>query len=268
MARCGCLGTGCTCVVTGDGEVTVTGDGSSGNPYVIHAPASGGNLVLDDGDSIVFGTVSGSDIGTDPLQKIGFYGATPIVQQTVTGTPHDNDLLARLELLGLIVDNTVPENLLNTNTATIETDSFPYNSFTNATGSRVTTIFKSGVASLQLNGSGAGAMDAHANRGPVTVKGGKTYSFLASVRANTTARTSYISVNWFDTAGGFVSNSLTAGVADSNAVWTNIVLTAVAPPNAYSAQIGVQFDAVILNEKHFADELGVFAGTVATWVAP
>lgn len=268
MGRCGCLGTGCNCVVQGDGSITVTGDGSSGNPYVVHAPAAGGNLVLADGDNIVFGTVSGSEIATSPSQKIGFYGATPIVQQTITGTPHDNDLLARLALLGLIVNNTVPENLLNTNTATIETDAFPFNVFTNATGSRVTTTFKSGVASLQLNGSGAGAMDTHANRGPVVVKGGKTYSFLASVRANTTARTSYVSVNWFDSAGGFISNSLTAGVADNNAAWTNIVLTAVAPANAYSTQIGVQFDAVILNEKHFVDELGVFAGTVVTWVAP
>jgi hypothetical protein len=40
---------------------------------------------LVDGYPLAFGTVSGSNIGTGPLQKIGFYGATPIVRPT--GTP-------------------------------------------------------------------------------------------------------------------------------------------------------------------------------------
>lgn len=150
-------------------------------------------------------------------------------------------------------------NLLNLNTATIETDAFPFGATTNATVSRVTSIFKSGVASLQLNGAGSGAMDCHASRGPIlNIRGGISYAFTASVRADTTARTSYLSINWFDTAGGYVTTDLSVGVSDSNAAWTDLVYTVVAPANAYTAQIGVQFDSVVLNEKHYADEFGCF----------
>lgn len=163
-------------------------------------------------------------------------------------------------------------NLLNYNTATIETDAFPWGATINASVSRVTSIFKSGVASLQLNGSGSGAMDTHANLGPIfEIRGGRTYTFLASVRADTTARTSYISVNWFDSNRGYITTTITAGITDSNAAWTDIVHIVPAPANAYEAQIGVQFDSVVLNEKHFVDELGAFYSThtpPATWVEP
>ena len=39
-----------------------------------------GNVTLADGDNIVAGTATGSQIGTATTQKFGFYGATPIVQ--------------------------------------------------------------------------------------------------------------------------------------------------------------------------------------------
>jgi len=41
MARCGCSDA-CTCSVTGTGGITVTGDGSTGNPYVIDGTGAGG----------------------------------------------------------------------------------------------------------------------------------------------------------------------------------------------------------------------------------
>lgn len=42
MARCGCSGTSCSCVVVGDGGITVTGSGSSANPYVVSGGGSFG----------------------------------------------------------------------------------------------------------------------------------------------------------------------------------------------------------------------------------
>jgi hypothetical protein len=38
MARCGCAGTTCTCVVEGSGSVVVTGGGSEANPFVVNGP--------------------------------------------------------------------------------------------------------------------------------------------------------------------------------------------------------------------------------------
>jgi hypothetical protein len=49
MARCGCSGTSCSCVVTGAGGVTVTGSGSEANPYVV---TGGGALEVVDGTTV------------------------------------------------------------------------------------------------------------------------------------------------------------------------------------------------------------------------
>lgn len=39
-----------------------------------------GNWTFADGKNLAFGTSTGSQIGTAAAQKLGFYGATPIVQ--------------------------------------------------------------------------------------------------------------------------------------------------------------------------------------------
>ena len=38
MARCGCAGSTCTCVIEGSGSVTVSGGGSEANPFVVAGP--------------------------------------------------------------------------------------------------------------------------------------------------------------------------------------------------------------------------------------
>jgi hypothetical protein len=64
-----------------------------------------------DGYPLAFGTTSGSNIGTGPLQKMGFYGAVPIVRPVSTPAAATdpattmalvNDLRAKLIALGLI----------------------------------------------------------------------------------------------------------------------------------------------------------------------
>lgn len=49
MARCGCSGTSCSCVIEGAGGVTVTGSGSVSNPYIV---TGGGALTVVDGASV------------------------------------------------------------------------------------------------------------------------------------------------------------------------------------------------------------------------
>jgi hypothetical protein len=45
-----------------------------------------GGLTIADAGNIVFNTTTGSKIGTATGQKIGFYNATPVIQQATTGT--------------------------------------------------------------------------------------------------------------------------------------------------------------------------------------
>lgn len=62
MARCGCAGTSCSCVIRGSGPITVTGAGSVNNPYTI----GGGGILLVNDSSTVDMVLTGSGSTTEP----------------------------------------------------------------------------------------------------------------------------------------------------------------------------------------------------------
>jgi hypothetical protein len=68
------------------------------------------NLTVTDTVNFVFSGTTGSKLGTATSQKIGFWNATPVVQQTVTGDRFGSAVLqsalAALAAEGLIVDST------------------------------------------------------------------------------------------------------------------------------------------------------------------
>jgi hypothetical protein len=69
-----------------------------------------GGLTIADANDIAVGTTTGTKIGTGTTQKLGFFNATPVVQQAAVADATDaastqarlNDLLGRLRTLGLI----------------------------------------------------------------------------------------------------------------------------------------------------------------------
>lgn len=69
---------------------------------------SGGTF--EEGANMTFGTGTGTKIGTSSSEKIGFWGATPVIRQTVTGSRGGNaalaSLLTKLATEGLILDST------------------------------------------------------------------------------------------------------------------------------------------------------------------
>lgn len=68
---------------------------------------SAGGLTLADGKNLVFGTTTGTQIGTSSTQKLGFFGVTPVSQPTITGTTLQeqiDSLVSALENLGLVND--------------------------------------------------------------------------------------------------------------------------------------------------------------------
>ena len=100
-------------------DVSVTpGAGNTGYPLIWNNTSGkfelGESLTLANDASttpaIVAGTNNGLKIGTSTLQKLGFFNATPVVQQAAVANATDaastqarlNDLLARLRNLGLI----------------------------------------------------------------------------------------------------------------------------------------------------------------------
>lgn len=99
--------------VTSAGAVNMRGqqisvNDSSGNAQILLQPGTG--ITFTDARNIVFGTTTGTKIGTGVTQKMGFWNATPVVQPTVTGSRTSGaaltSLLTTLATLGLIVDST------------------------------------------------------------------------------------------------------------------------------------------------------------------
>lgn len=69
-------------------------------------------ITLGSGMNVALSTASGSKIGTDPAQKLGFWGATPVVRPALTysratETAADAALRAALVAMGLVTDSTV-----------------------------------------------------------------------------------------------------------------------------------------------------------------
>lgn len=62
-----------------------------------------GNLDIQEGINMVLGTTTGAKIGTSTSQKLGFWNATPVVQQVLaTGASHTvDDVITMLQTLGL-----------------------------------------------------------------------------------------------------------------------------------------------------------------------
>jgi hypothetical protein len=92
-----------------DSAATILASISSAGAGVLASLTLNGNLTLSTRD-IVTDTTTGTKIGTATTQKIGFFNATPVVQQAAVADATDaastqdrlNDLLARLRTLGLI----------------------------------------------------------------------------------------------------------------------------------------------------------------------
>ena len=78
--------------------------GGSGIHYVNRT------IWLAEGKDIKTGSTTGTKIGTDSAQKLGFWGATPVSKPTVTGSRDGNaalaDLLTKLASMGLITNST------------------------------------------------------------------------------------------------------------------------------------------------------------------
>jgi hypothetical protein len=78
--------------------------------HVVGTVLFDGAFTVADARNIAVGTTTGTKIGTSTSQKIGFFNATPVVQQAAVADATDaastqarlNDLLARLRTLGLI----------------------------------------------------------------------------------------------------------------------------------------------------------------------
>lgn len=95
MARCGCSGSTCSCLVTGGSGVSVSGTGTEANPYVIDVIGSdiSGTLQVLDTPSVDL-TVTGAGSTADPyvLSAVATVALTALSDITSGDTPASGDV--------------------------------------------------------------------------------------------------------------------------------------------------------------------------------
>lgn len=121
----------------------------------------GANLKFDDAKNIAVNATTGTKIGTATSQKLGFFNATPVVQQTST-----TDLRTALINLGFVA--TGGASPLNLNGGAFVATQIDHRSAAGDTqpAVRLTTLFGTGV--IQLGAGGSTATDVSISRASTT----------------------------------------------------------------------------------------------------
>lgn len=181
-------------------------------------------------------------------------------QPTLTATADNANARVSLAVQGR-------DNLLESNTASIETDATGWAVDTNCTLARSTTDAVNGTASLQLTSAAAGAMRARTTtRYAITV--GQTYTAVASFKTAVSARSVRVLIRWYTAivAGSLVSTTTGASVTDGTGGYTLASATAAAPATATHAEVVLEVLATAAaSEVHRADAIDIGPGSSTVW---
>lgn len=161
-------------------------------------------------------------------------------------------------------------NKLNLNQATVNVDTTGWVVNANCTLARDLTQFADGISSLAMTCVTGGA-DMLAETVPsstVPVVVGQTYTALASFKAATTVRNCRSILSWFKADFSWLASNEAAFVANTTSGWTQVAVTAVAPALAAYCKVAVRVMVPATSEVHYVDKVGLFDGTVSTWVLP
>lgn len=159
------------------------------------------------------------------------------------------------------------QNLLSSYDASIETpgaDTWASNA--NCTVARDTAQFLNGGASLKVTSIAAGNMSARTGYNFNSVAVGQAYTGRASFRPAVTTRSCVVSLRWFNSGGGLLSQTDSAPVSCAAAAWTGVSVNGTAPAGAAYAGLLVQVNGTAAaGEAVNADQFGIMPGTGAPW---
>lgn len=115
-------------------------------------------------------------------------------------------------------------------------------------------------AQVRMSSTAGGTISANTPTGTsgAAVIGGRTYTFLATLLANTTTRVCTPSITWYTAAGASISTSGGSGVTDSGSPGTQITMEAVAPSNAAFASVQFSIAGTATSEVHKILTPGLF----------
>jgi len=171
-----------------------------------------------------------------------------------------------------VVAQAATNNLLDANTASVESDASGWVATYNAGQPvRSTAYARDGLSSLAF-GLGGGPPDTAeiGTSADYPCSAGSTYTAVAALFAGSAARQFYLQFHWYDVAGAEVSYAQSATVGEYGGGWIEGRLTAVAPARAVTMKMRVGVNGVAsLSELHYLDTAGIFLGAFAApWVSP
>ncbi len=101
------------------------------------------------------------------------------------------------------------------------------------------------------------------------VAAGDTYSVIAHLKAVATVRSPQVGLQWFNSSGGFISQSVGSAVATNTSTYTKITSGAlVAPAGATYAAPTVYYPTTVAGELHKLSGAAMYHSTETEWSPP
>ncbi|WP_256789820.1 hypothetical protein [Frankia sp. AvcI1] len=102
---------------------------------------------------------------------------------------------------------------------------------------------------------------------PVTA--GDTYSVIAHLKAVATVRSPQVGLQWFNSSGGFISQSVGSAVATNTSSYTKVTSGALtAPGGATYAAVTVYYPTTVAGELHKLSGAAMYHSTETEWSPP
>lgn len=160
------------------------------------------------------------------------------------------------------------DNELTLNQSSLETDTTGWVASTDTTIARSTAQAAAGVASLlvtRINSIGSGVANTPTGTSGIPVAAGQQYTATAVFRAVATSRTCNVLLQWWTSAGVFISQFVSPGVASNTTGWVQDFITATAPATAAFASVAIVGNSMAVNEAMYVDGIQLKPGTSFVW---
>jgi len=131
-----------------------------------------------------------------------------------------------------------------------------------ATLATVTTPARTGAAAFRLTTTTAGTVQV-TQTANVAVTAAKGYTISGWTRAATVGRSIAAGIDWYSSAGTYLTSDYVPNVTSSTTGWTQSTASVTAPANATQAQVFLIVGGTALNEQHYVDDL-LFAPNTGT----
>jgi len=157
-------------------------------------------------------------------------------------------------------------NFLSDNQASLETNTAGWVAVTNSSIARSTAQASIGSASLAITATASGDSVATTTTGTAfIVTPSAEFSATAEFRANTTARSTAVGIEWRNSSGTTISTAYGTAETDSTSAWNQCTVTATAPATAATALVAVKIISAGSSEVHYVDKIGFHAGDSPFW---